>query len=861
MLESVNAIKQILKCVTSAKCQQHFRVFCLRNNIFRIRTARKKRKLRDVLLFCSGLLTKPIIQDARCKDQLQLSKLICQTPQTQVKTVKEEDPWMATSSRIEAVSPNNGYFSIRIIMYLYRTTVRAIKIMLRIVSLSLFFTPFLITFPFAYFWSGFEELWWRWMLWMLQRSGPTFIKLGQWASTRRDIFTKNFCDRMSVLHTKTTCRPWHRSQHALNDLFGDSRWKDFLLSIEADPVGSGCIAEVYKGILDVYAFEKITGIHLPFAKNRYVDVAIKTAKDGVRESIDIDLSIMQCAVRLMEIIMPRLSYINPVSCLSQFKEVLELQVDLRNEARALKRFGNNFDPIKTRIRFPEVICYSKDVIIETFEDGLYINRLVTDEQLVEHSKLKKKIALIGVRALLKMIFVDNFVHGDLHPGNILLRFIPTYLLRTKWKNLVFKGIIKSYITMSGGTRISYDDYGLDESGEPTLVILDTGIALEETTQNLQKLRLLFRAVIDKRGRDVGALLLLHSPNQHCKNPDQFCDEVDQVVQIARSKNNLRKLNISEMLNELFLIVSRHQVALDPSFTTVVLAVIVLEGLGRSLDPDLDLFHCARPKVMSAHSAYASSLTNFMRVVERDDVLLYVTAAVGIFMPGCVYMFYQYAHKLYTGYVEKRELRKREEQLERQAVTIFYAEGKGNVEELAHHIGAHLEYEGLPIVNLADIETKTFMKYRGIGLFLMDCTFDGNELESTEWFLEFLEDLAFDKRVTNLPCRQMHFAVLGIGNPRRDHKQYNRIARALTRRLNSIGAVALYPLCYICSHSNAELEKQAAAWASRIAQVLDKYETRITKCSRSFWYYDSDSDDSNKSDSDKGQEFLSDHSII
>lgn len=53
-----------------------------------------------------------------------------------------------------------------------------------------------------------------------------------------------------------------------------------------------------------------------------------------------------------------------------------------------------------------------------------------------------------------------------------------------------------------------------------------------------------------------------------------------------------------MLNALFTIVSRHEVALDPSFTTVVVAVIVLEGLGRSLDPDLDLFNCARPYLFS-----------------------------------------------------------------------------------------------------------------------------------------------------------------------------------------------------------------------------------------------------------------------
>uniref|UniRef100_A0A1I7VUF9 Atypical/ABC1/ABC1-C protein kinase n=1 Tax=Loa loa TaxID=7209 RepID=A0A1I7VUF9_LOALO len=580
MLGSVDAVKRILKCITSAKYQRHFRIFCLRNNIFRMQTARRKRKLCDLLLLCGGLLTKPIIESARCKDPL-------------VKMVGEENPWLVASTRIETTSNDYSYLSIRMVIYLYRTTVRAIKIMLRIVSLSLFFTPLLITSPIAYFWSSFGELWWRWLLWMVQRSGPTFIKLGQWASTRRDIFSKSFCDRMSVLHTKTTCRPWHRSQYALDHLFGSSRWKDFVVSVETDAIGSGCIAEVYKGILDVCTFEKITGIHLPFAKDRHVDIAIKTVKDGVRESIDIDLSIMQCVVRLMEMLIPRLSYINPVSCLNQFREVLELQ-----------RFGDNFDPKKTRVRFPEVICYSRGVIIETFENGLCINKLITDEQLMEQNELKKKVALIGVRALLKMIFVDNFVHGDLHPGNILLRFDNRDQRPTNWfisfRTSInkLKEILRSFTSMSYGIRISYDDYCRNESGEPTLVILDTGIALEQKPQNLQKLRLLFRAVVDKRGRDVGELLLLHSPKQRCKDPEAFYDEVDQIVQIARSKSNLRRLNISEMLNELFSIVSRHEVALDPSFTTVVLAVIVLEGLGRSLDPDLDLFHCARPFLFS-----------------------------------------------------------------------------------------------------------------------------------------------------------------------------------------------------------------------------------------------------------------------
>ncbi|VDN21674.1 unnamed protein product [Gongylonema pulchrum] len=305
----------------------------------------------------------------------------------------------------------------------------SVNLLCRLVTLTVFFVPLGMFLPVAYFWSTFREYWWRCAIWLVQRSGPTFIKLGQWASTRRDIFSKEFCDRMSILHTKTTFRQWNLSQFALDDLFGDRRWQKFIVSVQSDPVGSGCIAQVYKGVVDVHKFEEITGIDVPFAKSRYLTVAIKVAKEGVRERIAIDLSILRAAVRLVQIVLPGLMYVDPVSCLNQFEEVLKLQVDLRNEARALKRFSNNFDPVKTGVRFPQVLCYSRDVIIETHETGIYINRLVTDEHLMkEKSAVKKKVALIGARTLLKMIFVDNFVHGDLHPGNILVRFIVGHFL-------------------------------------------------------------------------------------------------------------------------------------------------------------------------------------------------------------------------------------------------------------------------------------------------------------------------------------------------------------------------------------------------------------------------------------------------
>ena len=105
--------------------------------------------------------------------------------------------------------------------------------------------------------------------------------------------------------------------------------------------------------------------------------------------------------------------------------MLEKQVDLRNEAQALERFGANFKkPVNGHVKFPVPICYTHDLLVETFETGTHVDHLVKndiDDQILQSAEVKQKIALTGARALLKMIFVDNFVHGDLHPGNVLIR--------------------------------------------------------------------------------------------------------------------------------------------------------------------------------------------------------------------------------------------------------------------------------------------------------------------------------------------------------------------------------------------------------------------------------------------------------
>ncbi|GMT20674.1 hypothetical protein PFISCL1PPCAC_11971, partial [Pristionchus fissidentatus] len=502
------------------------------------------------------------------------------------------------------------------------------RLTIRCVSLFVLLVPLASVYPLACRGERVEQAWWTAFIWALQTAGPTFIKLGQWLSTRRDVFSKVFCDRLSVLHTKTRKTRYFRDcERTLDEIFGEGFVKNHksavLTSIEPFSIGSGCIAQVYKATLNVPEFEAMSGKKLKALEGRkQVEIAIKVAEEGVEQQMEMDLSIIRFFAQTAVKIVPSMKYLDPFGAINQFEMVLRRQVDLRNEARALEKFGKNFDPQVTGVKFPIVLAYNKNAIVETFEEGMYINRLIADEKDPDasqagqhygeerlHSRqspaVRRRIALIGARALLKMLFVDNFVHGDLHPGNILIRFndnaetLPG-VHRAHIEEGFFDRIVDtlcSLVRVSRSPRLRFTDSPYTED-EPTLVLLDTGIAISETPNNLRNLKELMRAIVEKRGYEVGQLLLSRTEEQHCEDPEKFCNQVADLITKARECTSLRLLNISGLLSQLFSIVSEHRVKLDSSFTTIVLSMMVLEGFGRSLDPELDLFQCARPYLLN-----------------------------------------------------------------------------------------------------------------------------------------------------------------------------------------------------------------------------------------------------------------------
>lgn len=136
-----------------------------------------------------------------------------------------------------------------------------LRLGLRALVLLLKFGPLLILYPLTLLSGRLASHWLDALLWVTETSGPTFMKLGQWASTRRDIFSQDFCDRFSSLHVQVKPHAWGHTKECLRRAFGEG-WRQTFVFDSKEPVGSGCVAQVYRakarvGNVDDPAFRQL----------------------------------------------------------------------------------------------------------------------------------------------------------------------------------------------------------------------------------------------------------------------------------------------------------------------------------------------------------------------------------------------------------------------------------------------------------------------------------------------------------------------------------------------------------------------------------------------------------------------------
>ncbi|KAK2726469.1 hypothetical protein QYM36_000800, partial [Artemia franciscana] len=240
------------------------------------------------------------------------------------------------------------------------------------------------------------EAWSRSLLFAIELAGPVATKLGQWASTRRDLFPADICEILCRLQRRTKPHRWGKTQSIIEEMF-HRPISEIFVKIDRVPVGSGCVAQVYKAKLTESAFESLKADNPGNVKE---SVAVKVLHPGIERKFRVDLFIMKWGAQFLNAIYWPLQWLDLPRCVDEFEKIMLSQVDLRVEAENTNIFNHNFSS-NGNVTFAKPLYpfVAEKVLVETYEEGVSIELFYTEEG---KASTKKRLADIGANTLLKM---------------------------------------------------------------------------------------------------------------------------------------------------------------------------------------------------------------------------------------------------------------------------------------------------------------------------------------------------------------------------------------------------------------------------------------------------------------------------
>jgi ubiquinone biosynthesis protein len=277
------------------------------------------------------------------------------------------------------------------------------------------------------------------------------------------------------------------------------------------------------------------------------EVAVKVRRPRLPDVVRFDLAAMVAVAWVMERI-PSIALLAPVDSVREFGRAIRAQIDLSIEAANNRRFAAAFagDP---DVRFPDLVpaLCSPRVLTMEWIDGVK----VLDAPAVLGADAGR-LARIGFKTLLKMCFADGFVHADLHPGNILV-----------------------------------------DRRTHTVVLIDLGLVAELDDHHRRGFARFFAAWAAADGDTMAALTREMSPSPRIRDYAAFA--ADMRAFAARYANkSLGEVDGARVAFDALGVMRRHRVRVNPGLTVCNIAIAVTEGIGKQLDPGIDLMKEALP---------------------------------------------------------------------------------------------------------------------------------------------------------------------------------------------------------------------------------------------------------------------------
>ena len=476
----------------------------------------------------------------------------------------------------------------------------------RAITLGINFAPAWSTVGLAYCIPSFrQKIWYKWLAKCIASSGAAWIKWGQWSATRNDMFPEALCAQLASLHSDAPAHSWEFSQLQMESSLGLA--KGTLHRVFADfdqtPLASGSIAQVHKAVL---------GDQL---------VAVKIRHPRVAALIDQDFRLMSLAARCMDLI-PGVGWLRLRESVDQFSHTMAAQAHLQVEGHHLEVLNYNFREWP-KVGFPRPFYASSAVIIETFEPG----QIVTDV-LDHYDEMAEKmnngqanvqetnpdlpplpempsgtrveghdlvplsishfIVTTGVGLYLKMLLVDNLMHADLHPGNILLD-----LHRTTSKTVPHDEKTVAVRNSKQHKQGTSNNYGI--------TLVDAGMVAQLTEYEGSVFIGLLASLGSGDGREAAQFALQFSEENQSTLTEETKEAFTQeMVELFREqcKGYGHQVDVREVLRQVLGLIRNHQIRIDANYATLVVNVLCVESLARRMFPSYNVLEAARPLLES-----------------------------------------------------------------------------------------------------------------------------------------------------------------------------------------------------------------------------------------------------------------------
>jgi ubiquinone biosynthesis protein len=369
----------------------------------------------------------------------------------------------------------------------------------------------------------------------LEDLGPIFVKFGQVLSTRRDLLPPDVANELAKLQDRV---PPFDSDLAIAQIVKSlgAHPDQLFQSFERVPVASASIAQVHFAVL-----------------KDGTEVAVKVLRPGMKKNIDEDVDLMHIAADWMERLWADGRRLKAKEVVGEFDKYLHDELDLMREAANGSQLRRNFADSELLI-VPEMywdFCSSSVIVMERMK-GIPISQT---ERLIAEGVDLSKLSRDGVEIFFTQVFRDGFFHADMHPGNILVSIEPATFGR--------------YIALDFGIVGTLNDFDKDYLSQNFLAF--------------------FR-------RDYKRVAEAHIESGWAPKETRV-DELESAVRACCEPifdRPLKDISFGQVLLRLFQTSRRFNVEVQPQLVLLQKTLLNIEGLGRQLDPELDLWKTAKP---------------------------------------------------------------------------------------------------------------------------------------------------------------------------------------------------------------------------------------------------------------------------